>query len=178
MVYCRFQGKCTDHIGDFYNIAINVVDDRVYELSPEKYLSDTIDSKNQSWCQVLIHSTPGNDFETTFRLGDIFMQQFYLMLDYDNSRFALNGKWVPTAQMNTSRYWPDPTPTPPSPAPPGPSPTPDQDQGSSDQGGASSTVIIIAIVAGVVVLLVAAGIVIYKRRNKRLQDELSRQELL
>ena len=119
MLGCGFPGNCSSHVGDFYYLAFNI-SGRAYEVSPINYLKDTLDASNQPYCKILIQSFP-NNFNSFF-FGDLFMQQYYLMLDYDLNRFAINGNWTPLTRMNTKKYGEPSDPIPPPPIPPGPAP--------------------------------------------------------
>lgn len=80
------------------------------------------------------------------------MQNMYVILDYENSRFAINGNYrvvIPT-----------------------------EDKPVRPEEQSSSVWIIIAIVLGVFVLVAAIGFVIVRMRNKRLQSNLSKYETL
>jgi len=80
------------------------------------------------------------------------MQNMYVILDYENSRFAINGNYrvvIPT-----------------------------EDKPVRPEEQSSSVWIIIAIVLGVFVLVAGIGFVIVRMRNKRLQSNLSKYETL
>lgn len=91
------------------------------------------------------------------------MQSLYVMLDYDNSRFAVNGKWVPTSQMETQRY-DDPNFDPNAPTDP--------------QSSKSIVWVIIGSVIGVLVGVAGIGFFIVRRKNRRLQENLNKYETL
>lgn len=80
------------------------------------------------------------------------MQNMYVILDYENSRFAINGNYRVV--------------------------TPTEDKPVRPEEQSSSVWIIIAIVLGVFVLVAAIGFVIVRMRNKRLQSNLSKYETL
>ena len=90
------------------------------------------------------------------------MQSLYVMLDYDNSRFAVNGRWVPTSQMDTQRY-----------------DDPDFDPNNPNPTSNKSIVwIIIGSVIGVLVAVAGIGFFIVRRKNRRLQENLEKYETL
>ena len=87
------------------------------------------------------------------------MQSLYVMLDYDNSRFALNGNWVPKSQMDTTRY------TVP----------------SDEIGGKTVVWIIVGSVLAVLIAVAVIGWFIVRRKNRNLEknlDNLSKYETL
>lgn len=81
------------------------------------------------------------------------MQNMYVVLDYENSRFAVNGNYRVVEPIN---------PKPPRP----------------EDGGSSSVWLIIGIVLGVFVLVAGIGFVMVRMRNKRLQSNLQKYETL
>jgi len=89
------------------------------------------------------------------------MQSLYVMLDYDNSRFAVNGKWVPTSQMDTQRY-----------------DDPNFDANEGTQSSKSIVWVIIGSVIGVLVGVAGIGFFIVRRKNRRLQENLNKYETL
>ena len=127
-------------------------------MSPADYLLDTKTSSGQNWCEIGVYGSN----TTEFILGDVFMQSLYVMLDYDNSRFAVNGKWVPISQMDTQHY-DDPNFDPNDPNP---------------TSNKSIVWIIIGSVIGVLVAVAAIGFFIVRRKNRRLQQNLEKYETL
>ena len=89
---------------------------------------------------------------TEYILGDVFMQNMYVVLDYENSRFAVNGNYRTVEPTNEKPVRPEES--------------------------SSSVWIIIAIVLGVFVLVASIGFVVVRMRNKRLQSNLSKYETL
>ena len=79
------------------------------------------------------------------------MENFYVILDYENSQFALSGNFISV---------PD---------------TPDKIPGTSS-GNMLGT--IIAIVVGVLVIIAIVGFIIVRQKNRRLQSNLSKYEQL
>lgn len=152
---CHFIGECKFRITDFYQLAFNFIEDRAYQVSPTQYLIDTKDSQGHSMCELGIYGSN----TTEFILGDVFMQSLYVMLDYDNSRFALNGNWVPKSQMDTTRY-----------------------QVPSDEIGGKTVVwIIVGSVLAVLIAVAVIGWFIVRRKNRNLEknlDNLSKYETL
>lgn len=152
---CHFIGECKFRITDFYQFAFNFIDDRAYQVSPIQYLIDTKDSQGHNMCELGIYGSN----TTEFILGDVFMQSLYVMLDYDNSKFALNGNWVPKSQMDTTRY------TVP----------------SDEIGGKTVVWIIVGSVLAVLIVVAVIGWFIVRRKNRNLEknlDNLSKYETL
>jgi len=90
------------------------------------------------------------------------MQNFYVILDYEQSRFAINGFYVTVKEIKEKGYR-DPT-----------------DDGMPKNDDNSSKIvwaIIIAIVA-VLVVIAIAGFVIVRLKNRRLQNNLAKYEQL
>lgn len=154
---CGFIGMCSQHMSDFTYIGFNFKDDRVYQILPSDYMRDTSDSQGRNWCDIGIYGSNS----TRFILGDVFMQSLYVMLDYDNSQFALNGNWVHASTMYTQKRFPD-------------APTDDGTGGSNK----SIVWVIIGSVLGVLVAVAAIGIFIVRRKNRRLQQNLEKYETL
>ncbi len=88
---CLWRSECKFYKEDWKSFHLNFVEDRGYEIKPAQYLVDTqIDSKNV--CKVSIYGNRQNASE--YILGDVFMQSLYVMLDYENSMFAVNGPYI------------------------------------------------------------------------------------
>jgi Eukaryotic aspartyl protease len=68
-------------------------------------------------------------------LGDVFMQSLYVVLDYENSQFAVNGNYIDVEPLDKSK---------------------------KDTGGSSMVWIIIGSVIGVLVLVAIIGCFIVK----------------
>lgn len=147
---CMFAGQCSAHIADWKSLDLNFEKERSYIVTPQNYLIDFTDKSGKNWCNVAIYGNLVN--ATEYILGDVFMQNMYVILDYENSRFAINGNYrvvIPT-----------------------------EDKPVRPEEQSSSVWIIIAIVLGVFVLVAAIGFVIVRMRNKRLQSNLSKYETL
>ena len=76
---------------------MNFVEDRGYEIKPEDYLIDSVNELGQNICNVAIYGNRQN--ETEYILGDVFMQGLYVILDYENSQFAVNGPYIPVDRI-------------------------------------------------------------------------------
>jgi hypothetical protein len=150
MMQCQYAGRCSDHSADFERLDLNFDGDRSYIVYPENYLIDFTDKQGKNWCNVAVYGNIKN--ATEYILGDVFMQNMYVVLDYENTRFAVNGNYRTVE------------PTLPKPN------RPDEQS--------SSVWVIIAIVLGVFVLVAGIGFVIVRMRNKRLQSNLSKYETL
>lgn len=150
MMQCQYAGVCSGNSADWKPLDLNFDGDRSYIVTPENYLIDFTDKSGRNWCNVALY---GNLYNATeYILGDVFMQNMYVILDYENSRFAVNGNYRTVE------------PTLPKPVRP--------------EETSFSVWIIIAIVLGVFVLVAAIGFVIVRMRNKRLQSNLSKYETL
>ena len=87
---CTWRGRCSTYRNDWKKFAFNFLDDRAYEVSPDAYLQEIVRG-GTTYCQVAIYGNRHNASE--YILGDVFMQAFYVVLDYDNARFAVNGNF-------------------------------------------------------------------------------------
>lgn len=97
---CFYDGLCKPEL--FSSFGFNFVDDRAYLLKPADYLIQTGNKNGQDICQIGIYGNRINRFE--YILGDIFMQNFYVILDYENSRFAINGVYTQVKDIGTKGY--------------------------------------------------------------------------
>jgi hypothetical protein len=150
---CSFTGDCISKIGDFFNLDFNFIDERGYTVTPANYLLKTKDDAGRVFCEVAVY---GNTFNATeYILGDVFMQSMYVILDYENSRFAVNGNYV----------WVDPINEKP--------PRPDTTEGN----GISVWVIVFSVV-GVLIVVGIIGFFIVRQKNRRLQNNLAKYEAL
>ncbi len=154
---CFYQGECKYQATEFYDIAFNFIDDRAYQVSPKSYLQDAKDAQGRNICKVLIYGNLRHDSE--FILGDVFMQSLYVLLDYENSKFAVNGDYTSVTALNDKPYRPDENT---------PATTPNK----------NLVWIIIGSVVGVLVIVAVVGFLIVRRKNRRLQDNLAKYETL
>jgi hypothetical protein len=148
---CQFAGTCSANIADWKPLDLNFERDRSYIVTPENYLIDFTDKSGKNWCNVAVYGNTINP--TEYILGDVFMQNMYVILDYENSRFAINGNFRTVVPVDDKPIRPT-------------------------EDSSSSVWIIIAIVLGVFVLVAVIGFVIVRMRNKRLQSNLSKYETL
>lgn len=97
-----------------------------------------------------------------FILGDVFMQSLYVMLDYENSKFAVNGDYTSVTALNDKPY------------------RPPEDNGGDNPSTPNKNLvwIIIGSVVGVLILVAIVGFLIVRRKNRRLQDNLAKYETL
>lgn len=147
---CMFNGKCSNHQKDFAPFDFNFEGGRSYIVTPANYMLD-FGNKSGDYCNIAVY---GNTMHATeYILGDVFMQNMYVVLDYSSSRFAVNGNFRMVE------------------------PKPDNKPVRPDSVG-SSVWIIIGIVAGVLVLVAGIGCCIVKMKNKRLQSNLAKYEQL
>ena len=97
---------------------------------------------------------------TEYILGDVFMQQFYVILDYQNYRFAMNGIYTPASEIKQYGFR-------------------DPDAQHEDKKPASG--IVWFVIAAIVIVLAIVGIigfVIIRLKNKNLQANLAKYESL
>ena len=93
------------------------------------------------------------------------MQNFYVIMDYENSRFAINGVYTPVKEIGTKGYR-DPE-------------IYDEDGQRKDQGGSSSIIMaVVGSIIGVLVIVGIVGFIIVKMKNRRLQSNLAKYEQL
>jgi hypothetical protein len=148
---CNFTGICSANIADWKNFDLNFEGDRSYIVTPQNYLLDVTDDKSRNWCEVQIFGNVRN--ATEYLIGDVFMQNMYVILDYENSRFAINGNYRTVE--------------------------PKGDKPNRDDSSSSSSVwVIIGIVLGAFILIAGIGFVVVRMRNKKLQSNLSKYETL
>lgn len=89
--------------------------------------------------------------ETEYILGDVFMQNLYVILDYENSQFAVNGNYILVPGKGEKK----------------------------DRSTSGSMVwVIIGSVVGVLVLVAIIGFCIVRAKNRRLQSNLAKYETL
>ena len=143
---------CNDQKADWKPLDLNFEGTKSYIVTPDNYLLDTTDDKSRNFCVVALF---GNTrVATEYILGDVFMQNRYVGLDYEDSRVGINGNYR-TVEAR-----------------------PDKPVRPTDDGGNSSVWVIIGIVLGVFVLVGAGGFLIARMRNKRLQANLQKYETL
>ena len=147
---CQFNGKCHDNQADFSPFDFNFEGDRSYIVTPANYMLDYTDKSGRNWCNIAIYGNTINP--TEYILGDVFMQNMYVVLDYESSRFAVNGNYRTVEPKSDKPVRPDEV--------------------------GSSVWIIIGVVAGVLVFVAFIGCVIVRMKNKRLQSNLSKYEQL
>lgn len=127
-------------------------------MTPAAYLQDGKDSQGRNICKVMVYGNTRHASE--FILGDVFMQSLYVILDYENSRFAVNGAYTTVTALDDKPYRP---PTDPE--------TPTDPKGSL-------VWIIIGSVVAILVIVAVVGFLIVHRKNRRLQDNLAKYETL
>jgi hypothetical protein len=142
---------CNDNKADWKNLDLNFEGTRSYIVTTDNYLVDITDDKSRNFCIVSLF---GNTrVPTEYILGDVFMQNMYVVLDYENSRFGINGNYRTVE------------------------PRGDKPDRPSDEGSISVW-IIIGIFIGAFVIVGAGGLLIARMRNKKLQANLQKYETL
>ena len=97
---CYYEGQCQPD--KFSSFGFNFVGDRAYILQPKDYLIQNGNTNGLDICQIAIYGNKIN--ATEYILGDVFMQNFYVIMDYENSRFAINGVYTPVKEIGTKGY--------------------------------------------------------------------------
>ena len=97
-------------------------------------------------------------------MGDVFMQNFYVIMDYENTRFAINGVYTPVKEIGTKGYR-DPE-------------VYDEEGQKKDQGSSSIIMAVVGSIIGVLVIVGIVGFIIVKMKNRRLQSNLAKYEQL
>ena len=92
------------------------------------------------------------------------MQNFYVILDYDNSRIALNGVYTPVKEIGTKGYR-DPD-------------LYDEDGKMIGDNNKSVLWAIIGSILGVLFIIGIVALIIFKMRDNRLQSNLAKYETL
>ena len=82
------------------------------------------------------------------------MQGLYVILDYENSQFAVNGPYIPVDRIGEKK------------------------ERTDDTQSNGMIWIIIGSVVGVLVLVAIIGFIIVRQKNRRLQENLSKYETL
>lgn len=119
-------------------------------MKPQSYLIDTKDKDGFNICNIVVH---GNTLhKNEYILGDVFMQSMYVVLDYENSRFAVNGNYITVDKLSEKE---PKVPT-----------------------TGSMIWVIISAVIGVLVLVAVAGFIVVKVKNRRLQANLAKYDQL
>ncbi len=156
---CYYEGICQPD--KFSSFGFNFVGERAYILQPKDYLIQSGNVNGLDICQIAIYGNRINSSE--YILGDVFMQNFYVIMDYDNSRFAINGVYTPVKEIKEKGY---------------------RDPDLFDQDGnrkdASSSIImaVVGSIIGVLVIVGIVGFIIVKMKNRRLQSNLAKYEQL
>ncbi len=146
---CYFNGACSHMKSDWNDFEFNFIDDRAYAVSADSYLLDSKDAQGRNICIVAVY---GNKMHPTeYILGDVFMQSLYVVLDYENSRFAVNGNYRQVEVIGDKPVRPE---------------------------SGSMLWIIIGAVVGVLLLVAIIGGCIVRSKNRRLQNNLAKYEQL
>lgn len=106
----------------------------------------------------------GNKINATeYILGDVFMQNFYVIMDYENSRFAINGVYTPVKEIGTKGYR---------------DPEVYNEDGQRKDASQSIVMAVVGSIIGVLVIVGIVGFIIVKMKNRRLQSNLAKYEQL
>jgi hypothetical protein len=89
------------------------------------------------------------------------MQNFYIILDYENYRFAMNGIFTATGDIKPFGFKDNNSTTPNGPA-----------------GGSSIVWAVIGSIIGVLAVVAIVGFIIVRMKNSRLQANLAKYEQL
>lgn len=138
---CYVEGKSCDSIRSNYdNITIRFTDSFGYHIPPSSYLKteETLNGGFRCYNMIIYTSVT-----KSIVLGDIFLENYYTLFDYENEKIGFNG-WA-EGQL------PIEPPRPPRNA---------------------TTIIVVVVVSIVVIVLAAAAVVIIKRRNNKLKSNL------
>jgi len=156
---CFYDGDCKSEY--FANFGFNFVGDRAYIIQPKDYLIQTKNKNGQNICQIGVYGNRVNKFE--YILGDIFMQNFYVILDYENSQFALNGVYTRVNEIKEKGYR-----------------DPDlfDDEGIKKPESSSIIWAVIGSIIGVLAIVAIVGFIVVRMRNRKLQSNLSKYEQL
>jgi hypothetical protein len=86
---CFFSGKCAQKKNQFDRLYFRFSGNTSYSLTPDYYLYDLKNDKKQDMCGLLITGT--HDQSDKYVLGNIFMQQNYVIFDYDTAQIGISG---------------------------------------------------------------------------------------
>jgi hypothetical protein len=132
------------------------MDQYILNYKPENYAVDVklqMNSSGYLWekdiCKFLVYGQNTSQ-EERYLLGNAFLSGYYVMLDYNNQSLGFNGQ-----------YWKVNKTQPFKPLPP------------VDQPSGPKTIVIIAIIAGALLFVAVGACIFIKKRNERLQAELS-----
>jgi hypothetical protein len=91
------------------------------------------------------------------------MQNFYVIMDYDNSRFAINGVYTPVKEISSKGYR-----------------DPDlyNEDGERIQDTKSIMWAVLGSILGVLLIIGIVALIIFKMRDSRLQSNLAKYETL
>ncbi|TNV78468.1 hypothetical protein FGO68_gene16692 [Halteria grandinella] len=83
------NSTCEAHVKHFSPLYLNFIGDQAFELRPEHFLYDKVNSTGGNYCQLLIY---GNLlYQDRYIIGNTFMRQHYMVFDYENRRIGING---------------------------------------------------------------------------------------
>ena len=140
---CKVVGKTCESIREkYFNITLRFTDKLGFHLPPSSYLK-TINGN----CHNLVIYSPK---ASSIILGDVFIENFYIVYDYESSSIGFNG-WV-------ELELPVVPPRPPR------------------KSHTKFTLYIVSIV--VIFVATITGIVIYCRRTNKLSEKLATENLL
>jgi len=91
------------------------------------------------------------------------MQNFYVIMDYDHSRFAINGVYTPVKEIGSKGYR-----------------DPDlyNEDGERIQDNKSIMWAVLGSILGVLLIIGIVALIIFKMRDSRLQSNLAKYETL
>ena len=110
---------------------------------------------------IAIYGNTVNRFE--YLLGDIFMQNFYVILDYENSQFAINGVYTKVSEIGEKGYR---------------NPDDFDEEGVKKETSGSIAWAVIGAIIGVLAFVAIVGFIVVKMKNRRLQSNLAKYEQL
>jgi hypothetical protein len=89
---CKTTNKsCESIIGNYTNITLRFNDSKAFVIPPKSYLYNEVTASGINICYSLIVGR--YDLGESVILGDIFMENYHVVVDFDNTTIGING-WV------------------------------------------------------------------------------------
>jgi hypothetical protein len=138
---CVAMGRTCEEISKNYeNLTLRFNDTLGYHIPPKSYLKTEKSGGSSNCYNMIIYSSVYDSVV----LGDVFLENYYVVYDFDNTTISFNG-WV-EGNLNIEK---------------------------SRKGSSVPTIIIVILICIVLVGATAGAVYIIKNRNKKLQQNLA-----
>lgn len=84
---CYFFGPCAAREKEFSPFILQLADTKGFSIPASSYLIDKKTQQGQDGCLIGVQRSKDNDFV----LGEVFIQNYYTVLDFENKRVGFNG---------------------------------------------------------------------------------------